>query len=291
MKLKNLPVHKLLLLSILCGLLLGCSVEVAPSEVNHKLRIASNFLTPIQEAYFKKWQKKSGIKIAFMRLDTEQIRSRIKTKPWDPGFDLVWLNGLEAYSQLEGTPFQERQLDFAQIPIGLSYVPDSLEQVKNFIELSKTNLWAAADDESYTILKAHLAFAFRNRDQNQKLQKAYLNILRGLKERKLAFNGANTYHTNMLLSRYDTYYQLLKPANRQQHIIFPKFFKYSGVADRNIICIVKQAMNFSSAKRFEAYLHRQLQKNHNFCKKLGFKKIETNSKLISSKALLNYLKK
>ncbi|MFM8596786.1 MAG: hypothetical protein ACKOBN_06815 [Flavobacteriales bacterium] len=283
--------HKIVLFSFLCGFFTACRVEVATPEVNHELRIVSNFLTPKQQLYFKDWQKKSGIKIEFLRLNIQQIRSRIKNYPWNPGFDLVWLNGLEAYSQLEGTPFQERHPDFAQIPVGLSYVPDSLEQVQDFIKLSKTNLWAAADEESYTILKAHIAFAFRKRDQDQKLQKAYLTILRGLKERKLAFNGADTYHTNMLLSRYDTYYQQLKPANRQQRIIFPRFFKYAGVADRNIICFVKQAINFSSAKRFEAYLRKQMQKNQNFFKMLGFKKIDSSAKLIPSSTLLSYLKK
>ena len=291
MKLKNSPVHKLLLFSFLCGLLVACRVEVAQPDVNKELRIASNFLTPKQQSYFRTWQKKSGIKIEFLRLNAQQIHYRIKKKPWNPGFDLVWLNGLDAYAQLDKTPFQERYPDFAQIPIGLSYVPDSLDQVKNFVELSKTNLWAAADEASFGLLKAHFSFAYRNREKNQQQQKAYLAIIRGLKERKLAFNGANEYHTNMLLCRYDTYHQQLKPANRKQRILYPKFFKYQGVADRNIICIVQQAMNYSSAKRFQAYLQKQLQKNPKFCQKLGFKKIEANSKLISSKALLNYLKK
>lgn len=291
MKLKNSPVHKLILFSLLCGLSVACSVEVAQPEVNKELRIASNFLTPIQQSYFRTWQKKSGIKIEFLRLNAQQIRYRIKKKPWNPGFDLVWLNGLDAYAQLDKTPFQERYPDFAQIPIGLSYVPDSLDQVKNFVELSKTNLWAAADDASFGLLKAHFSFAYRNREKNPQQQKAYLAIIRGLKERKLAFNGANEYHTNMLLCRYDTYHQQLKPANRKQRIFYPKFFKYRGVADRNIICIVQQAMNYSSAKRFKAYLQKQLQKNPKFCQKLGFKKIGGYSKLISSKALLNYLKK
>lgn len=192
---------------------------------------------------------------------------------------------------MKKTPFQERYPDFAQIPIGLSCVPDSLDQVKNFVELSKTNLWAAADDASFGLLKAHFSFAYRNREKNQQQQKAYLAIIRGLKERKLAFNGANEYHTNMLLCRYDTYHQQLKPANRKQRILYPKFFKYQGVADRNIICIVQQAMNYSSAKRFQAYLQKQLQINPKFCQKLGFKKIEVNAKLISSRTILNYLKK
>jgi hypothetical protein len=284
-------VHKLLLFSFLCILLAACRVEVAQPEVNKELRIASNFLTPKQQSYFRAWQKKSGIKITFLRLNVQQIRNQIKKKPWNPGFDLVWLNGLEAYAQLEGTPFQESYPDFAQIPIGLSYVPDSIDQVSNFIELSKTNLWAAADDYCYAVLKAHLSFAFRNRDKNKQQQKGYATILRGLKERKLAFNGANEYHTNMLLSRYDTYHQELKPANSKQRVIYPKLFKYTGVSDRNIICVVQQAMYYSSAKRFQAYLSKQLQKNPKFCQKLGFKRIEANSKLISSKALLALLKK
>jgi hypothetical protein len=284
-------VPKFFLFAILSFVLFACQIEVAQPAVNKELRVASNFITKKQQGFFRAWQKKSGIKISFLRLNPQQIRQLIKKQPWNPGFDVVWLNGLEAYSKLSDTPFQANYLDFAQIPIGLSFVPDSIDQVTNFIELSQTNLWAAADDQSYNILKAHLDFAFRNRAKSKKKRDRYQQIISGLKDRKLAFNGADQYHTNMLLSRYDTYLHELKPADKKQRIIYPQFFRYSGVSDRSTFSIVRQASNYTNAKLFFAFLNKQLRKNAKFCQRLGFKKITPKEKLISSKTLLPLLKK
>lgn len=282
---------KSLFFCILTLVLFACQIEVAQPEVNKELRIASNFITSKQESFFRVWQKKSGIKISFLRLSPQQIRQQIKKQPWNPGFDVVWLNGLQAYADLNGAPFQASYLDFAQIPIGLSYVPDSIDQVNNFIELSQTNLWAAADEQSYALLKVHFAYAFKNRSKNKKQQEAYQQIMSGLKDRKLAFNGADQYHTNMLLCRYDTYLQELKPADKKQRILYPKFFRYSGVSDRSTFSIVRQASNYANAKLFYAFLNKQLRKNAKFCRRLGYKKIAPTQKLISSQALLSLLKK
>ena len=282
---------KFLLFAILSFVFFACQIEVAQPAVNKELRVASNFITKKQQGFFRAWQKKSGIKISFLRLSPQQIRELIKKKPWNPGIDVVWLNGLEAYSKLKGTTFQANYLDFAQIPIGLSFVSDSIDQVNNFIELSQTNLWAAADDQSYNILKAHLDFTFRNRAKSKKQRVGYQQIMSGLKERKLAFNGADQYHTNMLLSRYDTYLHELKPADKKQRIIYPQFFRYSGVSDRSTFSIVRQASNYTNAKLFFTFLNKQLRKNAKFCQRLGYKKIAPKEKLISSKTLLPLLKK
>jgi hypothetical protein len=82
-------VPKFLLFAILSFILFACQIEVAQPAVNKELRVASNFITKKQEGYFRAWQKKSGIKISFLRLSPQQIRQLIKKQPWNPGFDVV----------------------------------------------------------------------------------------------------------------------------------------------------------------------------------------------------------
>lgn len=291
MKSRNLPVLKTLLYSLLVLLLFACQVEIAKPDPEKKLVVATNFITPKQAQLFRKWEKKSGIELRFVQLSAQQIKNQISKNPWSPGFDVVWFNGLEDFLPLQKTHFQERSLDFAQIPIGLSYVPDSVNQVKDFVKLSQTNLWAAADDYSYPLLKAHFDYAFRNRAKNKKQNTAYRDILSGLKDRKLAFNGADQYHTNMLLCRYDTYQHVLRKANRKQLVIYPKFFKYAGVSDRSIFCIVAQTPHYSSALRFKNLLRLQLQKSENFVKQIGIQAFKNRKENISGKILLGLLKK
>jgi hypothetical protein len=242
-------------LSLLLILLLaGCALEEAQPQKDGQLIIAQNFMSAAQKKILTKIAKRRSIDLTILDLNSGKIRKAVKKQPWEPGFDLILLDGIAALKNLEGLSFQYHQPNFAAIPIGVSYVPDSVVKVQHFKDLSSRYLWAAADNKSEAVLKAHLAYIYRARETNKQLNKVYKDLLRGFKDHKLAFDTYQLQNT-LLLCRYDTHLQVLKKAVKKRQFTFALKNQNRYFADYMSLSIIEQTPNYIAAKRFVAYLN------------------------------------
>jgi hypothetical protein len=128
MKSKNLPVRNLLFI-FLFVLFTGCAIEEAQPNTENKLTVVQNFMSDAQKQVLFKIAKRRKIELSIIELSANQIRKSLKNQPWEPGFDLIILDGILAQKALNGIDFQYHDAAFAAIPIGVSYVPDSVVKV------------------------------------------------------------------------------------------------------------------------------------------------------------------
>jgi hypothetical protein len=289
MKLKNLPVRNTLFLYILL-LLTGCAIEEAQPQKEKQFTLAHNFMTTEQKQVLFKIAKRRKIKLSVVELSPNQIRKSLKNHPWEPGFDLLMLDGIVAQKALDGIDFQYHDAAFAAIPIGVSYVPDSIVKVRNFSDLSKHYLWAAADDKAQTILKANLDYAYRKRENNKELNKAYKDLLRGFKDHKLAFDNYQLLNT-LLLCRYDTYLHVLKKAAKKRRFTFAFGKKKQYYSDFISLSIIEQSPHYYTARKFVRHLTFMRDNNTAFRKAFGMAVKHDVQKQPTAQVLLQYLDK
>lgn len=143
------------LLFLVLLLVASCAIEEAQPQKTKQLTIAQNFMNTGQKKILSKIAKRRGINLSILELNANQVRKAIQQNPWEPGFDLIILDGISALQHLKGLAFEYHEPAFAAIPIGVSYVPDSVVKVRHFKDLSNQYLWAAADAKAEPILKAH----------------------------------------------------------------------------------------------------------------------------------------
>ena len=252
MKLKNSPVRNFLFLYLLL-LFTGCAIDEAQPQKEKQLTLAQNFMTASQKKVMLKIAKRRHIELTILELTPYAIRKAIQKHPWEPGFDLIMLDGIAAQKSLTGLSFQYHQPAFAAIPIGVSYVPDTLVKVRGFKDLSEQYLWSAADDKALTILKANLAYIYRNRENDKKLNQVYKDLMRGFKDHQLAFDNYQLLNT-LLLCRYDTYIHVLKKAAKRRRFTFALDQKNRYYADYMSLSIIEQSPQYITAKKFVHYL-------------------------------------
>lgn len=281
--------RNLLLLSLLF-FFTGCAIEEAQPQKEKQLTLAQNFMTNAQKQVLLKIAKRRKIELSIIELSPNQIRKTLKNHPWEPGFDLVILDGILAQKALDGIDFQYHQAAFAAIPIGVSYVPDSIVRIRNFSDLSKHFLWSAADDKAQTILKANLDYAYRNRENNQQLNKAYKDLLRGYKDHKLAFDNYQMLNT-LLLCRYDTYLHVLKKAAKKRRFTFALGKKKQYYADYISLSIIEQSPHYHTARKFVRHLTFMRDNNVAFREAFGIAEKQDVQKQPTVKVLLQYLDK
>jgi hypothetical protein len=289
MKLKNSPVRNLLFLYLLL-LFAGCAIDEAQPQKEKQLTLAHNFMTAAQKQVLLKIAKRRKIALFIVELSPYQIRKSLKYHPWEPGFDLIILDGILAQKALDGIDFQYHDAAFAAIPIGVSYVPDSVVKVRNFSDLSKHYLWAAADDKAQTILKANLDYAYRNRENNKKLNKAYKDLLRGFKDHRLAFDNYQLLNT-LLLCRYDTYIHVLKKATKRRRFTFALDKKNRYYADYMSLSIIEQSPQYITAKKFAHFLDYMRDHNAAFRNTFGMAQKQKVTRQPTVQTLLKYLEK
>jgi hypothetical protein len=278
-------------LSILLILILaGCALEEAQPQKDSQLIIAQNFMSAAQKKILTKIAKRRSIDLTILDLNSGKIRKAVKKQPWEPGFDLILLDGIAALKNLEGLSFQYHQPAFAAIPIGVSYVPDSVVKVRHFKDLSSQYLWAAADTKSEAVLKAHLAYIYRQRETNKQLNKVYKDLMRGFKDHKLAFDSYQLQNT-LLLCRYDTHLQVLKKAVKKRQFTFALKNQNRYFADYMSLSIIEQTPNYRAAQKFVAYLNYMRDHNSAFRNAFGIiakRKVAPQPK---PKVLLEFLEK
>ena len=252
MKSKNLPVRNLLFI-FLFVLFTGCAIEEAQPNTENKLTVVQNFMSDAQKQVLFKIAKRRKIELSIIELSANQIRKSLKNQPWEPGFDLIILDGILAQKALNGIDFQYHDAAFAAIPIGVSYVPDSVVKVRHFRDLSAHYLWSAADNKAQPVLNAHIDYTYRGRENKQQLNKTYKTLLRGFKDHQLAFDKYQLLHT-LLLCRYDTHLHVLKKGAKKRRFTFALDQKNKCYADYMSLSIIEQSANYHSAQKFKRYL-------------------------------------
>lgn len=232
----------------------GCAIEEAQPQNDAQLVIAQDFMNKDQKKVLTKIAKRQKIQLNILDLTANEIRKTLRKSPWDPGFDLVLLGSLNAQKSMKDLRFQYQETTFGIIPIGISYVTDSVVKVKHFKDLSENYLWAPADSYAQTILSAHLSYTYRNREKNNAVNKAYKNFKRGLKEHRLAFDNYNLQNT-LLLCRYDTYLHYLKKEVPSRKFTYALQNKADYYADYLSLYIVAQSKHYQNAKKMLRFLH------------------------------------
>ena len=289
MKSKNLPVRNLLLIFLFL-LFTGCAIEEAQPHAENQLTVAQNFMTDAQKQVLFKMGKRRNLNLTIIELSPHQIRKALQKQPWEPGFDIVILDGLQAQKVLTGLDFQFHQADFAAIPIGVSYLPDSVVKVRHFRDLSAHYLWSAADNKAQPVLNAHLNYAYRGRENKQQLNKTYKTLLHGFKDHQLAFDNYQLLHT-LLLCRYDTYLHVLKKAAKKRRFTFALDKKNKCYADYMSLSIIKQSANYHSAQQFKRYLTFMRDKSATFREVFGIAAKQDIKKQPTASWLLQNLEK
>ncbi len=257
-------------LSLLLILLLaGCALENAQPETHQELAIAQNFMSASQKHIFQKIAKRKHLKLTILDLSARAIRKAIQTNPWDPGFDLILIDGLSEQRHLKKLHFAHHEPYFASIPIGISYVPDSVVKVRAFEDLSQLYLWAAADKKAEPILKAHLAYAYRERNENADLQQSYRQLLQGYKDHELALETDFERKKTLYLCRYDTHLQHLKPFFKNRQFTFARKPNQAFYADYLCLTVVQQSSQHVLAMHFVELLQQKRDQNKAFQKAFG----------------------
>lgn len=279
----------------LCFLLLvfifsGCAIEEAQPQQDKQLTLVHNYLSKDQKKVLLKIAKRRNIELRIKALSEQEIRKALLKNPWEPGFDMILLGNLMSQKALQNIKFQYHESDFGCIPVGVSYLPDSVVKVRHFKDLSAHYLWAPADKYAENILKANLAYVYRNRDNDKKQNKAFKDFLRGLRDHRLAYDNYQLQNT-LLLCRYDTYLNLLKPKVSARQFTYALKNKQLFYKDYVSLFIVSQSTHYTNARKFVRYLHFLRDNNAKFRKAFGFTKNPTQRKQPTVKALLDFLEK
>lgn len=279
-------------LSLLLILLLaGCALENAQPDTRKRLAIAQNFMSAEQKQILQKIAKRKHLKLDILDLSVGDIRKALQTNPWDPGFDLILIDGLSEQRYLKKSQFAHYEPYFASIPIGISYVPDSVVKVRAFEDLSKLYLWAAADKKAAPILKAHLSYTYRQRHENKAIKERYKQLLQGLKDRELALDADFASKNTLYLCRYDTYLQRLKPFLKRRQFTFARKPNQAFYADYLCLALVQQSSNHALAVHFIKMLQQKRDQNKVFQKAFGIVVQRKKKNVCNPKVLTAYLEK
>ena len=278
------------LLFLVLLLVASCAIEEAQPQKTKQLTIAQNFMNTGQKKILSKIAKRRGINLSILELNANEVRKAIQQNPWEPGFDLIILDGISALQHLKGLAFEYHEPAFAAIPIGVSYVPDSVVKVRHFKDLSNQYLWAAADAKAEPILKAHLAYVYRNRTTNKVLQTSYKDLLRGFIDHKLAFDTYQLQNT-LLLCRYDTHLQVLKKAVQKRQFTFALSKPNRFFADYISLSVVEQTPHHQTAQDFVGFLHYLRDHNATFRNAFGMSKKSKVAKQPTPQVLLEFFEK
>lgn len=279
-------------LSLLLILLLaGCALENAQPETQKELAIAQNFMSAAQKQILLKIAKRKHLKLTILDLSAGAIRKAIQTNPWDLGFDLILIDGLSEQRHLKKLHFAHHEPYFASIPIGISYVPDSVVKVRAFEDLSKLYLWAAADKKAEPILKANLAYAYRKRNENTAMQQSYRQLLQGYKDHELALEADFERKKTLYLCRYDTHLQHLKPFFKNRQFTYARNQQQTFFADYLCLAIVQQSPHHVLALDFVKLLQQKRDQNKAFQKAFGIVAQRKTKKVVNPKVLKDYLEK
>jgi len=292
-------VYSKFLLPLFLGLVLvACKIEEAKPEISKKLVLASDFLEAKDTVLFKRFSKKTGIRLKILNLNASQIAKKLKKEGYNSSIDLVFVKSLNSVKTLDKTKFQKLDANFLREktpslksfknatwlvagldPYVFSYIPDSTKTAKTYSALSTNFTWASPQSkDEFSVLLAHRG---SHSKKDAKWKKGFI-------QNNVAFNSENDSVQNrqFLVIKHSFFIKNKSLSqNKKRVLLFPKEKKTACYADRWCFAVVDQAKNYESAKTFLVY-YSKWSLSKNFKKQHGvFPKIEKlkNPKILNIK--------
>jgi len=269
-------VYSKFLLPLFLGLVLvACKIEEAKPEISKKLVLASDFLEAKDTVLFKRFSKKTGIRLKILNLNASQIAQKLKKEGYNSSIDLVFVKSLNSVKILDKTKFQELDANFLREktpslkafknatwlvagldPFVFSYIPDSTKTAKNYSDLSTNFTWASPQSsDEFSVLLAHRG---SHSKKDAKWKKGFI-------QNNVAFNSENdSVQNRQFLVIKHSFFIKNKELSKQRVVFFPD----KTYADRWCIAIVDQAINYGNVEAFLMY-YSSLSESTYFIKKTG----------------------
>ena len=275
-------VYSKFLLPLFLGLVLvACKIEEAKPEISKKLVLASDFLEAKDTVLFKRFSKKTGIRLKILNLNASQIAKKLKKEGYNSSIDLVFVKSLNSVKILDKTKFQNLDANFLREktpslkafknatwlvagldPYVFSYIPDSTKTAKTYSALSTNFTWASPQSkDEFSVLLAHRG---SHSKKDAKWKKGFI-------QNNVAFNSENDSVQNLqfLVIKHSFFIKNKSLSqNKKRVLLFPKEKKTACYADRWCFAVVDQAKNYESAETFLVY-YSSLSESTYFIKKTG----------------------
>jgi len=269
-------VYSKFLLPLFLGLVLvACKIEEAKPDISKKLVLASDFLEAKDTVLFKRFSKKTGIRLKILNLNASQIAQKLKKEGYNSSIDLVFVKSLNSVKILDKTKFQELDSNFLREktpslkafknatwlvagldPYVFSYIPDSTKTAKNYSDLSTDFSWASPQSsDEFSVLLAHRG---SHSKKDAKWKKGFI-------QNNVTFNSENdSLQNRQFLVIKHSFFTKNKELSKKREVFFPD----KTYADRWCFAVVDQAKNYESAETFLVY-YSSLSESTYFIKKTG----------------------
>ena len=269
-------VYSKFLLHLFLGLVLvACKIEEAKPEISKKLVLASDFLEAKDTVLFKRFSKKTGIRLKILNLNASQIAQKLKKEGYNSSIDLVFVKSLNSVKILNKTKFQKLDANFLREktpslkafknatwlvagldPFVFLYDPNFYTGKKNYRDLSKNFTWASPQSiEELTVLGAHNSILFKKKDSVQ------YNFIKN----NVAYQSlSNGVISSQFLVLKNSFFEKNKELSKKREIFFPD----KTYADRWCFAVVDQAINYGNVEAFLMY-YSSLSESTYFIKKTG----------------------
>ncbi len=269
-------VYSKFLLPFFLGLVLvACKIEEAKPEISKKLVLASDFLEAKDTVLFKRFSKKTGIRLKILNLNASQIAQKLKKEGYNSSIDLVFVKSLNSVKILDKTKFQELDANFLREktpslkafknatwlvagldPFVFLYDPNFYTGKKNYRDLSKNFTWASPQSiEELAVLGAHNTILFKKKDSVQ------YNFIKN----NVAYQSlSNGVISSQFLVLKNSFFEKNKELSKKREVFFPD----KTYADRWCFAVVDQAINYGNVEAFLMY-YSSLSESTYFIKKTG----------------------
>jgi spermidine/putrescine-binding protein len=269
-------VYSKFLLPLFLGLVLvACKIEEAKPEISKKLVLASDFLEAKDTVLFKRFSKKTGIRLKIINLNASQIAQKLKKEGYNSSIDLVFVKSLNSVKILDKTKFQKLDANFLREktpslkafknatwlvagldPFVFLYDPNFYTGKKNYRDLSKNFTWASPQSiEELAVIGAHNTILFKKKDSVQ------YNFIKN----NVAYQSlSNGVISSQFLVLKNSFFEKNKELSKKREIFFPD----KTYADRWCFAVVDQAINYGNVEAFLMY-YSSLSESTYFIKKTG----------------------
>ncbi|NBP75058.1 MAG: hypothetical protein EBU61_03365, partial [Crocinitomicaceae bacterium] len=239
------------------------------------LVLASDFLEAKDTVLFKRFSKKTGIRLKILNLNASQIAQKLKKEGYNSSIDLVFVKSLNSVKILDKTKFQELDANFLREktpslkafknatwlvagldPFVFSYIPDTTKTAKNYSDLSTNFTWASPQSsEQFSVLLAHRG---SHSKKDAKWKKGFI-------QNNVTFNSENdSLQNRQFLVIKHSFFTKNKELSKQREVFFPD----KTYADRWCFAVVDQAINYGNVEAFLMY-YSSLSESTYFIKKTG----------------------
>jgi len=269
-------VYSKFLLHLFLGLVLvACKIEEAKPEISKKLVLASDFLEAKDTVLFKRFSKKTGVRLKILSLNASQIAQKLKKEGYNSSIDLVFVKSLNSVKILDKTKFQKLDANFLREktaslkafknatwlvagldPFVFSYIPDSTKTAKNYSDLSTDFSWASPQSsDEFSVLLAHRG---SHSKKDAKWKKGFI-------QNNVAFDSEkDSVQNRQFLVIKHSFFEKNKELSKKREIFFPD----KTYADRWCFAVVDQAINYGNVEAFLMY-YSSLSESTYFIKKTG----------------------